>query len=192
LIDANGYIRYTHFGEGSYEETAKAIESLLEEAGVQAVSDKREAVSNENQVQPRGRVTPETYLSSRSWPAFGNTQGEPTSAVVSYEAPTPLVLNKYYLVGDWQLVDDESETLRSNTGEIRMKFSGGEINLVLGLEDGAKPVSADVYIDGKMTKTLTVDHHDLYQIFKGAYGEHELILKFKSKGVQAFAFTFGG
>jgi hypothetical protein len=49
-----------------------------------------------------------------------------------------------------------------------------------------------VFIDGKMTKTLTVDHHDLYQIFKGAYGENELILKFKSKGVQAFAFTFGG
>lgn len=192
LIDANGYIRYTHFGEGSYEETAKAIESLLQEAGVETSEQLKENSEKFVATFPHGDVTSETYLSSRSWPAFGNTQGEPTSAVISYQAPTSLVLSKYYLVGDWQLVDDESETLRSNTGEIRMKFSGGEINLVLGIEEGAKPVSADVFIDGVMTKTITVDHHDLYQLFKGDYGEHEMILKFKSKGVQAFAFTFGG
>ena len=29
LIDAEGNIRYTHFGEGEYEETEEAISSLL-------------------------------------------------------------------------------------------------------------------------------------------------------------------
>lgn len=34
LVDADGFIRYTHFGEGSYEETETWIRGLLEEAGV--------------------------------------------------------------------------------------------------------------------------------------------------------------
>ena len=34
LIDKDGYIRYTHFGEGAYEETEEKIRELLVEAGV--------------------------------------------------------------------------------------------------------------------------------------------------------------
>ena len=34
LVDKDGYIRYTHFGEGAYEETELWIRGLLEEAGV--------------------------------------------------------------------------------------------------------------------------------------------------------------
>ena len=33
LIDARGRVRYTHFGEGEYEATERAIRSLLAEAG---------------------------------------------------------------------------------------------------------------------------------------------------------------
>ena len=33
LIDKDGYIRYTHFGEGRYEQTEQWIRALLEEAG---------------------------------------------------------------------------------------------------------------------------------------------------------------
>ena len=33
LIDADGVIRYTHFGEGAYDETEEAIRALLAEAG---------------------------------------------------------------------------------------------------------------------------------------------------------------
>lgn len=72
-----------------------------------------------------------------------------------------------------------------------MKFQGGEINLVLGLEEGAKPVQATVTIDGKAGKTFTIDHHDLYTLFKGEYGVHDIILAFKGAGAEAFAFTFG-
>lgn len=33
LIDKDGFIRYTHFGEGRYEQTEQWIRALLEEAG---------------------------------------------------------------------------------------------------------------------------------------------------------------
>ncbi len=41
LIDADGEIRYTHFGEGDYETTEAAIRSLLAEAGHQPGAEAR-------------------------------------------------------------------------------------------------------------------------------------------------------
>lgn len=187
LIDAEGYVRYTHFGEGEYEETDKAIASLLAEIGVEG---KDMAIEEEEAGGSRSR-SPETYIGERSWPAFGNALGSPGDQIITYKAPETLVLNKYYLDGQWQLVDRELQIMHSQTGDIRMRFLGGEINLVLGLEEGAKPVQAEVLIDGKSVKTFTVTEHDLYELFKGQYGEHEMILKLKGAGVEAYAFTFG-
>ncbi len=188
LIDAEGVIRYTHFGEGDYEETDAAIASLLKEIGVDAAAP----VEPLSAALRQGAVSPEIYVGSRSWPAFGNSLGDPTHEVIMYKNLSDPILNKYYLSGLWQLTaDNEAQVLISGSGEIRMKFRGGEINLVLGLAEGEKPVSADVYIDGEMTKTITIDRHDLYQLYKGEYGEHDMMLKLKSGGVEAFAFTFG-
>ena len=188
LIDAEGYVRYTHFGEGDYEETDEAIASLLAEIGAEGKNMPTPAEVNGG----FGPRSPETYLGSRSWSALANAQGNPSNNLIEYRAPASLTMNKYALVGSWQLSDDEErQTLRSDTGEIRMRFQGGEINLVLGNEAGAAPTKAEVWIDGKKVKTFTVDHHDLYELFKGASGDHELILKFTGKGVEGYAFTFG-
>lgn len=187
LIDAEGYVRYTHFGEGDYEETDEAIQSLLEEIGVEADDMPTET----DEPQTRRQLTPETYLGSRSWPALGNGSAVPTDDVITYKAPATMSLNRYYLAGDWQLIDGEQQVLRSTTGEIRLKFLGGEANLVLGLEEGAAPITGEIEIDGKKTGSITIDRHDLFNLFKGAYGEHELILKLRGKGVEGYAFTFG-
>ena len=58
LIDKDGYIRYSHFGEGRYDETEQAIRLLLEEAD-QAVSDISDA---ENPI----RLVAPNAVSSRS------------------------------------------------------------------------------------------------------------------------------
>ncbi len=71
-----------------------------------------------------------------------------------------------------------------------MKFLGSEMNLVLGLADGIAPVKGEVWIDGKHTSDITVDRHDLFNLFTGTYGQHEMILKLEGHGVQGFAFTF--
>lgn len=187
LIDANGYIRYTHFGEGAYEETESAIMSLLDEIGV-TVSE-----STLRQAQgdfARRNQTPETYLGERSWHALENAKGAPTDDVTTYE-PLPSSLHSYVLGGEWQLQDGERQVLRSSLGEIRMRFLGGEINLVLGLADDAKPFEVMVEIDGKSGTEFTVDHHDLYSLWKGEYGEHEIIIRFRGTGVEGYAFTFG-
>lgn len=190
LIDANGYIRYTHFGEGAYEETDQAIASLLQEAGVAPPLDAAQ-LPREPANSGRSR-TPETYLGSRSWPALGNSQGEPSEESITYVAPKAMELHKYYLVGDWRLVDGEYQRLESATGEIRMRFTGSEVNLVLAPGDVKHIVTAEVFLNGKQVKTFKVDRDDLYQLYLGDYGEHELVLKLKGPSVEAYAFTFGG
>ena len=62
---------------------------------------------------------------------------------------------------------------------------------MLGLEGSATSVKADIEVDGKLSKSITIDHHDLYTLFKGSYGQHDVVLKIHGKGVSAYAFTFG-
>ena len=187
LIDAKGNIRYTHFGEGNYEETDMAIMSLLAEIGHEMSGD---TVSQE-ETGGRRQISPETYLGSRSWPALGNKKGDPSDSVISYKTPSSMKLNEYYLAGDWQLRDEERQVLVKDGGEIRMKFLGSEINLVMGLEDGSESINTEVEIDGKKEKSFVIDRHDLYTLYEGKYGEHEMILRIQSSGASAYAFTFG-
>jgi cytochrome c biogenesis protein CcdA/thiol-disulfide isomerase/thioredoxin len=188
LIDANGNIRYQHFGEGNYQETDEAIAALLSEIGANA--------DNDMSIPPeisgiRRAVTKETYLHSRSWSAFGNSVGSPDAKIHTYVAPERMNVHEYYLNGDWQLLDDERQVLRSTEGEIRIRALAAEVHLVLGLEDGVEPVKADIVVDGKTYKSIVINHHDLYTLFKDDYGQHDVILKIHGAGVSAFAFTFG-
>jgi thiol-disulfide isomerase/thioredoxin len=188
LIDAEGNVRYIHFGEGEYEETDQAISSLLAEIGVTVEGT---TVQEERQAGTRRERSPETYLGNRSWDQLANKQGNPSDLVISYAEPCTPRKNQFCLIGDWQLIDGEQQLLKSDTGEIRMKFIGSEANLVFGLEEGMSSAQVDVYIDGVKTKTITIAENDLQNLFDGDYGEHDLIIKIKGAGVSAYAFTFG-
>ena len=106
-------------------------------------------------------------------------------------APASIPVHRYALVGDWLLTDGERQVLQSDTGEIRMRWKGAEINLVLGPDDASGPVTGEVWMDGSKIKDITVDRYDLYTLYTGDHGEHELVLKLKGKGVAGYAFTFG-
>jgi len=188
LIDADGNVRYTHFGEGDYEETDAAIASLLKEIGVDMPAAQS---SGDDTRQPYRPVTRETYLHSRSWDSFGNSAGAPSSQTLDYSFPKTLSADAYYLSGTWQLVDDERQVLRGSKGSIGINALAGEVNLVLGTDEGAGPVKATVTVDGKPSKSFTVDHHDLYQLYKGSYGRHDVVVAFDGTGVAGYAYTFG-
>ena len=68
LIDAQGQVRYTHFGEGDYDETEQAIRALLEEAGQERLG------GHGRGARPRRPIpaiqTPETYLGSERAQGF--------------------------------------------------------------------------------------------------------------------------
>ena len=67
VIDQNGVIRYTHFGEGRYEETERWIRDLLVEAGANISHDlESNSIRPESGQKPTNdpvaNVTSELYL----------------------------------------------------------------------------------------------------------------------------------
>ncbi len=188
LIDAQGTIRYTHFGEGGDEATDAAIRSLLAEIGRKTDGPTR----GRHAEAPDLPMSPETYLGPRGWTAFANRAGAPDARRHRYTAPVNLAADNFALVGDWQLLGGERQVLRSDTGEIRYHALAGQVNVVLGVESGSGPIAAEVSVDGKPTKRISVDRHDLYNLFSGPYGQHEIALKVRGENLAAYAFTFGG
>lgn len=187
LIDANGRVRYQHFGEGNEQETADAIESLLLEAGYSFES----APVKEEADAARRPTTPETYLGIRGWTSLANGGLLPSEEPTDYVAPDDLPLNMVALHGRWQLKQDERQVLQAGTGSLRIRALAAEVNLVLGPEREGDEIAAEVRVDGGEPVPLTVDRADLFQLFKGDYGEHDVLITFLKPGVAAYAYTFG-
>src|SRR3989344_2511043 len=57
IIDKGGYVRYTHFGEGAYDESEKVIQELLKETGAKDVS-----LQINNPTYQTNAKTPEIYF----------------------------------------------------------------------------------------------------------------------------------
>jgi len=187
LIDADGYIRYTHFGEGDYQETDLAIQSLLNEIGVEPMGGEVE-----KETVFRGpRKTPETYLGTRNWRFFGNSTGVPDEKIHTYTLPGSFEDDHFYMGGDWQLIEEERQALRSNEGVIAMRFTASEINLVMSMEAGAPPAAVAVFVDGAKVTEFTIDYNDLFSLWKGEYGTHDIEIRVTGPGAEGYAFTFG-
>jgi cytochrome c biogenesis protein CcdA/thiol-disulfide isomerase/thioredoxin len=194
LIDADGHVRYTHFGEGSYEETEAAIRSLLAEAGG-AKLGKGVGHKNAETADPALR-TPETYL---GWERAQGFAQPPRPGRGAYTAPPgPLPVNGFALDGIWE-VDGESATA-VEAGSIRLGFQARRVFLVMGSE-GA-PGEVEVLLDGERIPadfagedvrggSATVTGQRLYRLVDlPDAGEHSLELRLEP-GVSGYAFTFG-
>ncbi len=188
LIDANGRLRYQHFGEGNEQETADAIESLLLEAGYSFATAPIDADDVPGERRP---LTPEIYLGIRGWDSLVNGGPLPTDAPTEYVEPDDIPLHAVALDGRWQLKADERQVLVNGSGSLRIRALAGEVNVVLGPEREGDDIAAEVRVDGGDPVPLTIDRHDLFRLFKGDYGEHDVEITFSKPGVAAYAYTFG-
>lgn len=168
IVDKEGRVRYTHFGEGGYEETEKVVASLLD--------SNYEGVDVSLQEVDFKRIkSPETYLGTSRRSGFAGTNAQ------------TLRLNKWTVSRNWQ--EDKEKIFTDNLpASISMVFNSSSINLVLG--GNAK---ATVYIDGEFFKEFKVDGERLYNLadFKGDYKQRHIKVEFGGGEVEAFAFTFG-
>ncbi|CAN5197832.1 cytochrome c biogenesis protein DipZ [soil metagenome] len=194
LIDADGNVRYAHFGEGEYAETEAAIRSLLAEAGDDDLGTAADA--NAERGDP-GLGTPETYLGALR--AEGWVEAvRPGTKTFSAPRLNQLGLNQFAYDGRWK-IDDESGTAVSDAA-ISFRFQAKRVFLVLGADDGPKPV--EVLLDGKPVPAklagedvegaeVAVSNQRLYRLVDlPKVGVHTLELRF-APGVSGYAFTFG-
>lgn len=135
--------------------------------------------------------TPELYLGyGRSQYLASVPSDDCTDKPCDFVKSESVAINTYAFDGKWN-IGLEASTLVEGEGEIIIRFSANKVNLVAGTMDG--DVKAEILLDGKVYKTVNFSTHDLYNVVDlgGDYGEHELIIRFLSPGIQAFAFTFG-
>ena len=167
LIDKDGYIRYTHFGEGAYAETEQAIRELLGESGSSVTSiepslfpdaerDPR-SVTND----PMTSVTRELYagfernyntLLSGSVPPYVHhvEYYEQPNLDLEYEDPDEHLNHFLYLHGLWnnglESLNHARET-EDYEDYIALRFYATEVNAVMEPRYGT-PYEVRVLVDG--------------------------------------------
>ncbi|MEW5561066.1 thioredoxin family protein [Enterobacter asburiae] len=77
FIDANGHVRYMHFGEGNYAESERVIQELLRQAGAKNVND-TESSSLTNETSPS--LAPSFSVPSRSACTIRSSNSLPLSS----------------------------------------------------------------------------------------------------------------
>ena len=194
LIDANGNIRYFHFGEGEYDATEKNIQLLLKEVGVSVEEKELTDMKDETSSAP---LTPETYLGLLRAERFHSTE-EMEPGINNYSYSKVLNTNEFAFSGSWNVKDEYSESV--SDAALHMRFDANKVFLVMHPTDTDQKVA--VYLDNKLVDAeagkdvvdgyVYVTEPRLYELIdlKGNVGTHILELKFDD-GVQIFAFTFG-
>lgn len=192
FADANGQIRYHHFGEGDYAESERVIQQLLREAGAKNVAGGLIDVDAKGVQQAPDLNTvqsPETYLGAQRAEHFVKSG--------------PLALNNWTLDGQWN-VGGQQVTLDQAGGRIVYRFHARDLHLVLAPGADGKPVRFKVTIDGKAPGDAhgtdvapdgsgVVTEQRLYQLVRqpGAVQDRTFSIEFLDPNVAAYAFTFG-
>jgi thiol-disulfide isomerase/thioredoxin len=181
LVDGEGRVRFTHFGEEAYEETERAIQQVL------AIVEPSATVAAGGLSQAADWATlgsPETYLGS----ARGERRGDAQA------------LNSWSLDGEWS-VRSEAAVLEAAGGSIAYRFQARDVNLVLA--PGPEPVRFAVRLDGEppgedhgvdvdTSGAGAVDEPRMYQLVRQrSAAERTFAITFEDAGVHAYVLTFG-
>jgi thiol-disulfide isomerase/thioredoxin len=194
LVDAQGRVRYTHFGEGDYDKDEKAIRTLLAERG----SHPGGGLSKVKALQPPSQATPETYVGLRRAQGFAVP---PMPGIKDYGDPPvgPLPLNYFQLSGTWAETIDHGQAVR--TAAIDLQFQAQRVYVVLSPPHGksghvqvlldGRPIAPDRAGDDVHGGVVTVDRQRLYNVASlPRAGQGHLSLRL-DPGLSAYSFTFG-
>ncbi len=206
LVNAEGQVRYHHFGEGEYAEAERAIQQLLAEAGGTGVN--RDLVS----VAGRGaEAAPDwgSLQSQENYLGVGRTEGfaSPGGAVPDrrqvYAVPARLRLNEWALSGEWTM-GRGAVALHQAHGKVVYRFHARDLHLVMGPAVRGHAVRFRVLIDGLPPGAShggdvdeqgygTLDQQRMYQLIRQPkpIGDRLFEIEFLDAGAEAFSFTFG-
>lgn len=212
FIDAQGQIRFHHFGEGEYAKSEQVIQQLLAQAGHADAAKVAMGVSHADAQSVQGVQmaadkaeiqSGETYLGYERAQNFASPGGEAQDKAHTYTAPASPALNDWGLAGTWQ-VGAEHATLAGASGRIVYRFHARDLHLVLGPGKDGKPVRFRVSVDGGAPGSAhgtdvaadgsgTVTEQRLYQLVRqtGKVADRTFTIEFLDPGVEAYAFTFG-
>jgi cytochrome c biogenesis protein CcdA/thiol-disulfide isomerase/thioredoxin len=205
FVDAQGRVRYHHFGEGNYAMSERVIRQLLAEAG-HAPRDGGMAQASASGAQAAAALgeikSGETYVGYGRAANFASAGGLLRDQPKDYAVPPGLTLNDWALGGRWIDGRQSARSLAAGAN-ISFRFHARDLHLVLGSVSG-RPVRFKVTLDGQSpgsdagvdvapSGSGSVGEQRLYQLVrqKGAVRDRTFTIEFLDPGVEAFAFTFG-
>ena len=202
MIDADGTVRGSHFGEGEYERSENTIQALLGlrrdlvSADIRGVGVEAEA--------DWGRLrSPETYLGyARSENFVSDNGGLLPHGPGGHALPESLPLNHWALGGEWDVQQERAVLLQAG-GRLAFRFQARDAHLVMCSET-EEPIVFRVLLDGEPPNEshgVDVDErghgvlHEgrLYHLVRQHPDvvERTLQITFAAPGAQAYVFTFG-
>ena len=206
LADAEGRIRYHHFGEGEYAATEMAIQQLLLDAGANGVEQDLVRVDPQGlEVAADWRTlqSPETYVGYRQSSGFASEDVAQRDKPHVYAAARRLPLNHWDLAGNWT-VAGHAGVLNEPGGKIAFQFHARDLNLVMGPSSAGTAARYRVFLDGEPVGDAhgtdleaagggAVDAQRTYQLVRqpGQIEDRRLEIEFLDAGVEAYCFTFG-
>ncbi len=185
LIDPEGNVVYTHFGEGRYAETEHNIRHLL------GLTGRAEAAPGK---EPFGKAgfwqTPETYLGHQRLKNFRGPVAVTPDKPVNYAYPDYLPLHHWSLRGQWRVEAERIAALETGAA-LRLNFRAKQVFLVMG-STRKEPVEVRILLNDREIRRLTVAHHALYELVDLPAAKNGLLeVVAVSPGLEAYAFTFG-
>jgi len=191
LIDTKGAIRFTHFGEGAYDESERMIQKVLGDAGSSGFARELvtvDAPGIEAAADWDNLRSPETYLGSEQGENFVRNAAR-------------LRLNEWTVGGDWTL-GSKAVVLKQPSGRIAYRFHARDLNLVMGPAARGASVRYRVRIDGQPARggadvdaqgQGVVAEQRTYQLVRQAppIEDRQFEIEFLDAGVESFCFTFG-
>jgi thiol-disulfide isomerase/thioredoxin len=206
IADAEGRIRYHHFGEGEYAMQEMVVQQLLIEAGADGVDQDLVSVEPAGFEVPadwRTLRSPETYLAYGRSAGFASPERARFDTPHSYPEPAHLGLNQWAPSGTWTLAQ-HAAVVNEPGGRIAFGFQARDVNLVMGPSVRGTPVRFRVLLNGEppgASHGFDVDEtgnglladQRLYQLIRqpGSIRERRFEIEFLAAGAEAYCFTFG-
>ena len=193
LIDAKGATRFTHFGEGAYDDSERKIQKVLGDLGAKGFNPALVTVDTrglEVAADWDNLRSPENYLGSVRTEGFRANRDA-----------SRLGVNQWALDGDWKQ-SPRAVALNKPNGRIVYRFHARDLNLVMGPAVRGASVRFRVRIDGQPAGggadvdaqgNGVVTEQRTYQLIRQTQPivDRQFEIEFLDPGVEAFCFTFG-
>lgn len=210
LIDSNGLVRYTHFGEGDYDITEKNIQTLLQESNQNLKFNASSATQSQatNNKSTTSIVTPgdskiskETYLGWSRNEYFAQVDQIKYNQLGTYTPAKDkeLLPNMFSLNGNWVVNNENIESKPGDNNILSIKVTGKKVFLVAGSDSKG---TIEISVNGK-SKTIEVSDEQLYTIYDSSNADlnspeqinsqlKDQVINLKvGPNVRLNAFTFG-
>jgi thiol-disulfide isomerase/thioredoxin len=205
IADADGRIRFHHFGEGEYAMTEMVIQQLLLETGAALGEDLVPVEPRGLEVAADWRTlrSPETYIGYRQSSGFSQEDVARYDEQHGYSPPARLRLNAWALSGRWTVAGHAAVSSEPGA-RVAFQFHARDVNLVMGPVVRGASIPFRVFLDGEPADGVcgsdvaadgqgTVGAQRTYQLIRqsGPIADRRFEIEFQDAALEAYCFTFG-